>query len=428
VPTAWAVDPGVLVGRWKGAFSRHGSIQIIDVRLERRGDTVVGHYDIPEMGLFEEPLSEVVVGDSTVSIRLLYGPFDLYFQEGYEQLTALNERWNPPVSLHLKKVAGGLEPQFTSEAVSFTSGGSQLAGTLVRPLSPGPHPALVAIPGSGNQGRTTWEYRSHAYALARQGIAVLLYDKRGVGESEGSLSSADFTTMANDATAALNSLRGRSDVAPGRVGFLGISQGGWVAAIASRLGAEPDFIVFLEGPSVSLEAQELHRVEYSLRAEGYAESAIDSAVSHTRTYFAFVNSPQDWKSLEASTQTSSKAAWAEFVNLPATQDDTDIAWWRQNAYDPAEDLQALSCPVLAVFGEVDPNVPPAENVELMKQYLSRAGVEFEVVIIPGLPHSVTTYQTLLGGEWNWPQHYWVWSRRPTVLDSSMGAWVWERVP
>jgi pimeloyl-ACP methyl ester carboxylesterase len=422
-PSALAGDPAGLEGYWQGAFSRHGSVQLMNVRLGRQGDSLVGNYEIPEMGLFDEPLTEVAVSDSQLRIHVLYGTFGLHRHDAVGQLTGLNENWKPSVSLHLKKLASAPAPWYLSEPVTFTSDGVRLAGTIVLPVGPGPYPALVAIPGSGNQGRATWEYRSHAYALARQGIAVLLYDKRGVGESEGQLAATDFSTLARDATAALAALRQRLDVLPQGAGFLGISQGGWIAAIACRLGAKPDLVVLLQGPAVSLEEQELDRVEYSMRAEEYGEAAIDSAVAHTRTYFAFVNTSADWPTLAASSESVSKAAWADFVNRPASPDDSDIAWWRRNAYDPRDDLQRLRCPVLAIFGEIDPNVPPQENRVLMEELLTRAGVDFEIAIIPGLPHSVTTYQTLEGGEWNWPQHYWVWARRPISLDSAITNWL-----
>lgn len=419
----WALNPSSIVGSWNGAFSRLGSVQLVDVQFSRSGDSLAGRYDIPEMGLYEEPLKEISLADSVLSIRLLYGTFALVVHPQIEQMTALNDRWNPPVSLHLKKSERVQEVALVSEPVTFESEGVKLAGTFVRPVQTTPCPALVAIPGSGKQGRETWEYRSHAYALARRGIAVLLYDKRGVGESQGELATADFTLLARDAMAALKLVRERHDVEAAQVGFLGISQGGWIAAITSKWKEGPDFMVFLEGPAVTLEKQELDRVAYSMRADGQAQSAIDSAVSHTHNYFTVVNTSKGWPALEASTKAASAAPWAEYVNLPAAPDDSDIAWWRLNQYDPAEDLKRLRCPVLAVFGEDDCNVPPAENLELMTQYLSQAGVKYQTAIIPKLPHSVTTYQTLKGGEWEWPHGFWVWSRRPASLDSTIATWV-----
>jgi pimeloyl-ACP methyl ester carboxylesterase len=410
-------------GHWSGAVVRENAIQLVDVRLAGASDSLSGTYDIPELGLFDVPLREVSLSDSVLTLRILYGPFALHVHSDVGQLTGSNERWNPPLALHLKRQATPPERPFAAEEVDFANGDVKLRGLLVRPRGDGPFPALVAVHGSGEQGLQTWEYRSHAYALARRGIAVLLYDKRGVGASTGDYRTADFEALAGDAIAGIHLLRSRPDIRPSSVGLLGISQGGWISAVASRSGAKPSFIVMLQGPAVSLEEQELHRVRYSMQADGLEQGAIDAALAHTRNYFRFVNTSRGWEKLKASSEAAAASVWADYVNVAASPDDEDILWWRRNAYDPADDMRRVQCPVLAIFGEDDTAVPPAENREKMESYLSDADVPYSTTVVSRLPHSVTTYHDLKGGQWNWPDGFWVWSRRPDALDAAIAEWV-----
>ena len=410
-------------GHWRGAVVRENAIQLIDVRLDASGDSLSGTYDIPELGLFDVPLRELTLSDSTLTLRILYGPFALRHHPDVDQLTGGNERWNPPLALHLKREASGSERPFVTEELEFGNGGVKLKAMLVRPRGNGPFPALVAVHGSGEQGLQMWEYRSHAYALAERGVAVLLYDKRGVGGSTGDFRTADFEALADDAAAGMRLLRSRPDIRSSSVGLLGISQGGWISAVASRRGAKPSFVIMLQGPAVSLEQQELHRVQYSMQADGMEQAAIDSALAHTRNYFDFVNTSTGWEKLKASSDVASASEWADYVNLASAPDDDDILWWRRNAYDPADDLRQVKCPVLAIFGEDDTAVPPAENRQKMESYLAVAGVPYSTTVVPRLPHSVTTHHDLKGGEWSWPDRFWVWSRRPAALDSAIVEWV-----
>ena len=69
------------------------------------------------------------------------------------------------------------------EHVRFSNRDIQLAGTLIAPSTRGKHPAIVLVHGSGAQSRE--HMMPFARLLIRHGLAVLGYDKRGVGESTG---------------------------------------------------------------------------------------------------------------------------------------------------------------------------------------------------------------------------------------------------
>ena len=122
---------------------------------------------------------------------------------------------------------------YESEEVTFdnTDAKVTLAGTLTRPRSTGPHPAVILLTGSGPQNRNG-ELFGHkpflliADYLTRHGIAVLRYDDRGVGESTGDFDRATSADFAADAAAAFAFLKSKKDIDPSRIGLLGHSEGG----------------------------------------------------------------------------------------------------------------------------------------------------------------------------------------------------------
>src|SRR5260370_37832271 len=106
---------------------------------------------------------------------------------------------------------GPAKPPFRQEEVSFRSGDNTLKGTLVLPGTPGPHPAVAFVHGSGALGRDDWTLhpplREH---LARHGIASLCWDKPGVGASTGDWTRQSFRDLALEALPAGRFLRGRT--------------------------------------------------------------------------------------------------------------------------------------------------------------------------------------------------------------------------
>jgi hypothetical protein len=152
---------------------------------------------------------------------------------------------------------GGGGPAAADRPVAIPAAGGEvtLAGTVTVPEGPGPHPAAVLVGGFGPNNRDgafgdrgRGAYRAWAEELAERGLAVLRYDKRGIGESEGpALSWLDARPLAADAVAATRVLAGLPGVDPGRVTLIGHSQGGDLA-LAAALVAPATRIVTLAAP------------------------------------------------------------------------------------------------------------------------------------------------------------------------------------
>ena len=415
---------GELTGYYKGAVTRDGSVQLIDVGFYTENGEQKGKYFMPEAGLYDVPAKIENLGDSFV-INIYYGNFLCYISKDKYEITGISEKWDPKIRIHLKK-SESFEKKFTEEEITFNNGTVTLTGTLFKPLTGNKPTTYVAlVHGSDYQDRNTPYYRSLGYILAESGIGVLLYDKRGCGKSSGNLNSASFGDLAEDAASALEYLKNRSDLNIYKSGLLGTSQGGWISSIAANKTSNCDFMVLNVGPAVSLFEQDINRVEYSLKDDGWDPGIIDSAVSYTKLYFEFVKSGnmKDWSKLENFSQKIKSRDWAEYVNIPVKKDDEDIIWWRLNSYDPAQDLVKIKCPVLSIFGGKDVLVPPAENHKRMDSLLALSGCKYKIEIISGCAHDMMTYQGLNGQNWKWPEVYWQWRKQPAEYSELLINWI-----
>ena len=172
---------------------------------------------------------------------------------------------------------------FRQLEVRFRSGGVTLSGTLTVPPGAGPHPAVAWVHGSG---RTARAYLPDLQALLlHYGIAVLAYDKRGIGQSGGSYpgeSPNPFTidTLARDAEAAVRFLATRPEIDHDRIGLAGHSQAGWIIPLAATREPAIRFAVIFSGPAVTADENDHYQ---NLTGEGetlptLSEQEIDARV------------------------------------------------------------------------------------------------------------------------------------------------------
>jgi alpha-beta hydrolase superfamily lysophospholipase len=255
---------------------------------------------------------------------------------------------------------------YREHAVRFRGAGVVLAGTVIEPANRGPHAAMVVLHSSGHQSRNgpVAYFRLLASFFAARGIATLIYDKRGVGESTGEWASASFDDLAHDGLKAVEFLKSHGGIDPKRIGLWGISQGGWLAPLAASRSSDVAFIVPVAGPAVGTGEQEIYRVVNGLRKEGFSAEEVTAAENHMRLFFAVVEEKAGWDSLEASTRRAHRSRWAGFVQLPSSL--KDLSWWmRMRSFDPAALAARLTCLSLHVFGSQDDDVPTEESVRIL---------------------------------------------------------------
>jgi pimeloyl-ACP methyl ester carboxylesterase len=276
----------------------------------------------------------------------------------------------------------------TREDVRFSNGDVQLAGTLLRPATATTHaaPAVILVHGSGPENR---EYLlPFARFLIRHGVAVLGYDKRGVGQSTGDWNTASFEDLAGDVIAAVAYVKTRQDIDHAQIGLLGISQAGWIMPLAAVRATDLAFLISISGAGVSPADTTLDQTRNELKTAGMPHDRVDQIVGLMKLQYDFARTGQGWKDYA----TARDQLAAEMGQPPPTFPGTpgDPYWQRLRRtyfYDPAPTLRQLRTPTLALFGELDNNILADKNKAAWNTALKAGGHrDYTLLILPKANH------------------------------------------
>lgn len=232
----------------------------------------------------------------------------------------------------------------TREYVQFTNRDVQLTGTLISPSTGGRHPAIVLVHGSGAENR---EYMlPWARFVIRHGIAVLGYDKRGVGESTGDWNAATYEDLAGDTVAAVEYLKTRRDIDPAQIGLLGISQAGWIMPLAAVRSKDVAFLISISGPGVTPAETTIDQARNEMTMTGMPASTVADIVALIRLEYDFARTGNGWDAYVAAREKlvarMGPPPEAAFPSSP------DHGQWqvikRTYFYDPAPTLRELTVP------------------------------------------------------------------------------------
>ena len=272
------------------------------------------------------------------------------------------------------------------ENVQFRSGDVMLDGTLFAPAYEGKHPAVILVHGSGPQNRVS--ALPFARFLIRRGVAVLGYDKRGVGESTGDWQTASFDDLAGDVLAAYEYLKSRPDIDAEQIGFLGISQAGWIMPMAAVRAEGLAFLISLSGPGVPGAETTIDHARNEMSASGLDPETIDEIVAVMMVQYEFARTGEGWEKYASQRERLVARIGPPPSTFPAAPDDP---YWevirRWYFYDPAPTLRRLQTAVLAIFGELDNNVLPNKNLAAWREAMEAGGNrDYTLRIIPAANH------------------------------------------
>jgi hypothetical protein len=286
--------------------------------------------------------------------------------------------------------APGLDGQFREEDVRYPSGELTLGALLLQPPGPGPHPGAVIIQGSGASDRSNQWSRDIAEMLVGHGLAVLLTDKRGAGASEGDWRTAGFDELADDALAGVAYLRGRSEIAPDRIGLVGLSQGGWIAPVAAAR-EDVAFVVNVSGATVGFAEQSFHEMANTTRQSGLGEEAVAGVLAINRAAGDYLLTG-DWEDYREARERGMATPWGDIAaGFPAERDATIWTFLRRVfRFDPAPYWLQVDEPVFVAYGALDErdNVPVAESVRRLEAALEGREVPWEVRVFEDSGHAL----------------------------------------
>jgi dienelactone hydrolase len=201
--------------------------------------------------------------------------------------------------------AAGPAPRFREREATFRNGAVELRGTLMLPAAKGRHPAVVFLHGSGPSTREG--ARAYAEEFACIGVASLFFDKRGSGTSGGSWVTASLDDLAADALAAVEHLKSQEDVDPGRIGFWGVSQAGWVATLAASLSPDVAFMILISGGGASPRESELFSYGIEFEKAGLSDAEKADAKKMLELYYGYLATGEGRAQLGAHLEAAGKS-------------------------------------------------------------------------------------------------------------------------
>lgn len=280
---------------------------------------------------------------------------------------------------------------FKEEEITFNTGDVKLSGTLTLPLDKAPHPAVVLVHGSGPESREFGFWRTF---FASRGLAVLAYDKRGVGASTGDWRQADFRDLANDVLNGINALKNRPDIDAKRIGLWTISQGGWIVPMVASESKDVNFIIVHSGAMVTPYQQSLQAIISERQVLGTLEQEISETVEYSKVDQEFTRTGQGWEKLQQLYQTG-KAKNALWAREPMAKDFWFRSWYRAVMdFDATPYWEKVNCPVLAFFGELDMTVRPEPSKDILAKALTKGGnKDFSIVVLPKASHGFLEVRT-----------------------------------
>jgi hypothetical protein len=243
-----------------------------------------------------------------------------------------------------------------------------------------------------------------ADALNRKGIAVLRYDKRGVGGSSGDYDSATTADFTSDAQAAVAWLKTQPQIDANRIGVLGHSEGGIIAPAVAAADKSVAFVVMIAGPCIRGDRLFVMQSAMTAKAYGAPDDYIARRVVFDQElYRAIVSASSESAALDRAKALVAQGVADKIVdqNEAETLPQDDTRPWERYflAYDPAPTLARLSIPVLALNGSLDVQVPAKENLAAAREALKNNS-NATVIELSGMNHLLQDAKTVAPSEYN----------------------------
>lgn len=419
-------------GQWNGALKVQGTQLRLVFNITKTDNGISSTMDSPDQGAkgipttttsFENPILKITIAGLKIEYEGSLGKNNIIvgtFKQGGQSF---------PMNLskeiiEKERIVRPQEPtkpySYYSEDITFENkkAGISLAGTLTLPKNDGIFPVVILISGSGPQNRDE-ELLGHkpflilSDYLTKNGIAVLRYDDRGIALSKGDFKSATSADFATDVESAISYLKTRVQINKKKIGLIGHSEGGLIAPMVASKSKDVSFIILLAGTGIQGDEILLLQQKLIGKASGVSEEDLQKNELTNRKVFDIVNKSSNPEQLNIDLTSYIKQTLKDNPNAkkPAGMSDDDFVKLQVNQianpwmqyfikYNPAPTLEKVKCPVLALNGEKDLQVPPKENLGAIKKALTKGGnTKVTIKELPNLNHLFQECKTGLTDEY-----------------------------
>jgi dipeptidyl aminopeptidase/acylaminoacyl peptidase len=269
---------------------------------------------------------------------------------------AMGSEWSVPATTAI-----------TASDLSFSDGPVQLSGTLYAPKTSRKLPAVVVFHDASVPLRDSPLYSHLKQMLPPLGMAVFVYDRRGSGKSGGTLANSDYNTLADDGIAAERILARDPRIDSKRIGFWGLSQGGWLALLAAARSHDSAFAISVSAPMTTPDVQMNFAVANILRIKNYSQTDIHMAIATRSAVDDFERGKIDRAVAQEKVDEAAAKPWFESIYLGKTfQDPSQSHWAKVIKTDPMKTLNAIRSPILIIYGADDVWVPVKLSLEKLQ--------------------------------------------------------------
>lgn len=396
-----------ITGNWIGEIEMNGHKLGFGFEILQSGDQYESRLDIPTQGVKSFKAATTSFKDKQLTIS--FPEFQMHYEGVLDEQGSISGQLihaGMGMPLELKRGTHNVNrPQtpkapfnYQSENISFqTADGLKLAGTLTLPQQKEKYSVVILISGSGPQNRDGDMFDHQPYYvladhLSRNGIGVLRFDERGVGDSEGSFESANVASHVADVTSAIKYLKSRKDIKSSALGLLGHSIGGLVAPQLAVENKEIAFVVLMAAPGINGDQLMLAQKAAFERNMGLPELQVMQGQNLVKgAYDIIVNTALLQRPLRDSINAFYTHKYGQLI--PDEQRTALVDQLTGNELigliraQPATQLAKVHCPVLALNGSKDLQVLPAENLKAIESTLKANGNrQVTVKELPGLNH------------------------------------------
>jgi uncharacterized protein len=420
-----------ITGQWNGILKVQGTQLRIVFNVSKAENGYTSTMDSPDQGA--KGISVTSISFENATLKLVVSNLGIEYQGtlGNDNIILGNfKQAGMSFPLNLSKgtteSAKFVRPQepkkpypYYDEDVTFenTKAGIKLAGTLTLPKKEGLYPAVILISGSGPQNRNE-ELMGHkpflvlSDFLTRNGIAVLRFDDRGTAASTGDFKTATSADFASDVEAGVAYLQTRKEIDKKKIGLMGHSEGGIIAPMVASNSKDISFIVLLAGTGIPGDRLLLLQEDLIFKASGMSDEKLQIIKRINSLVFELVKKSNSVDQLTADLTNLLKQEVKNYPDRPGNISEDDfvkaqvnevVTPWMLNfiKFDPATALTKVKCPVLAINGEKDLQVPPKENLEAIKNALDKGGnTKVTTIELPGLNHLFQECKTGLPTEYS----------------------------
>lgn len=371
----------------------------------------------PDQGVYDVAAATVTETADTVELDLRQAKLTLTWKE--DHFEGVFSQGGQSYAFPLKRVTAfpyKAKPQTPTAPFPYTDrdlqiaapGGAVLGATLSLPHGVKRPQLVVIVAGSGPATRDAviaghQPYNVIADHLARQGIAVLRYDKRGNGRSSGDFDQVTTAGLVDDLGAVVKAMKARKEFR--QVGLVGLSEGpGIAAAVAARSPRDVDFIVSLAGVGLSGEQLILLQDRFIARDNGAQPQEVERLMVYVSDFY---------KTILAHPEPGPRVAALKALQARLSPEETAMVKKYRLNYgslslaeaekphlrtlllaNPQEDWRKVKAPVLALNGSLDHQVPAEESLAGIVGALEAGGNrKVESAILPSLNHLFQTAQT-----------------------------------